>query len=174
METTRCPACGSTWIIRGKLAGPRGEFVLFEPNRVPQLPWRVGVPLRGHQGALALCCASCGHTWATLNPDQLRSYIETYGDELAKQQFAFARAGPIPPVPDRPEAREAAARALEIDALMAENRQPEATRLFRETARCTWDQAIDSVRGWCDLTWPEKLALFGWVGKEKTPDDELA
>jgi hypothetical protein len=30
------------------------------------------------------CCLSCGHIWTNVDAEQLRSYIERYGDQYAK------------------------------------------------------------------------------------------
>jgi hypothetical protein len=60
---------------------------------------------------------------------------------------------------------------IQIDILMMEEKQPEATRLFRELTGKTWDQAIDSIRGWRDLKRAEKLALFGWCPKNTSKPD---
>ena len=45
--------------------------------------------------------------------------------------------------------------------------QLDATRRLRQLASCTWDDAIDAIRGWADLERVRKLALFGWRPKFK-------
>jgi hypothetical protein len=95
-------------------------------------------------------------------PEELRAYIKRYGNELIQQHVERIEAGPYHDLPDSSEARKAADGVFQIDSLIMEGKQPEATRLFRELTGKTWDQAIDSVRVWRDLKRAEKLAWFGW------------
>jgi hypothetical protein len=74
-------------------------------------------------------------------------------------------------LPVTPDAIEAAQKVAEIDALVL-LRQSEATRRYRDLAACTWDQAINDVRGWHNLKRAEKLARFGWVLKEPRRKDD--
>jgi hypothetical protein len=37
---------------------------------------------------------------------------------------------------------------------------------------CTWDEAIDAVRGWHNLKRAEKLARFGWCPKGAPEKDD--
>jgi hypothetical protein len=76
-------------------------------------------------------------------------------------------------VPDDPEAREAAERVAEIDALVLADRRPEATRRYREVTGTSWDDALAALRGWHDLERTNKLALCGWCPKEPYRIDKL-
>ncbi len=79
--------------------------------------------------------------------------------------------GPGHDLPDVPEAREAAAKVAALDALIGADKQPEATRRYRELTGMSWDQAIDVMRHWRELKRAEKLAHFGWQPKGKpTPE----
>ena len=102
--------------------------------------------------------------------EELRAHIGRYGNELIQQHVKRIDAGPYHDLPDCSEARKAADGVIQIDILMMEEKQPEATRLFRELTGKTWDQAIDSIRGWRDLKRAEKLALFGWAPRTSKPD----
>ena len=61
---------------------------------------------------------------------------------------------------------EAGEKVAEIDALVLEGKLPQATRRCRELLAITWDQAIDAIRIWHNLTRPQKLARCGWQSKE--------
>ena len=105
-------------------------------------------------------------------PEELRAYIERYGNELIQQYVERIQAGPYHDLPDSSEARKAADGVLQIDSLIMEGRQPEATRLFRELTGKTWDQAIDSIGVWRDLKRAEKLARCGWCLNDTAKPDQ--
>ncbi|AGA24610.1 hypothetical protein [Singulisphaera acidiphila] len=118
-------------------------------------------------------CLSCGHVWTSLAPDKLRSLIQSRGAELAKQHLASLDLGPAHDLPDVAEARDAAVKAAEIDALVLAYKQPEATRRYRQFTTTTWDEAIGTIRNWHHFKRREKLAMFGWHSKETSKADEL-
>jgi hypothetical protein len=169
MDARRCPVCASLAVVAGKLAVP-GEAAAgfyFVPVGTRGPTWRTGgvrLPQVLH------ACAACGHLWTSVGADVLREFLARHGTELAQQLLAAREHGPGHDLPDCPEARQAATHTAEIDALVLEGRQPEATRRYRELARVTWDQAVDTVRTWRDLGRAEKLALFGWRPKEPAGD----
>ncbi len=136
------------------------------------MPPGVGLSGAVHLHQPFLACLSCGHLWSKIAPAAVRQSIRTHGTELAKQVVEYLDSGPMHDLPDMPEAREAGQAVAEIDTLVWSGKTPEATRQYRELTHCTWDQAIDSVRHWVDLTRPQKLALFGWVVKDQKPTDE--
>lgn len=167
MEIQPCPKCkASTVVINGYVmpsgeAG-RGTSTCFVPCNARTFRRKVGVNLQYGFSA----CSSCGHLWTSLAPDELRVFIQTFGTKLARQHLQTLEAGPSHDLPDTPEAREAGTRVAEIDALVLQGKQPEATRRYRELMPTTWDKAIDAVRDWQDLERPQKLARFGWQPKE--------
>jgi hypothetical protein len=73
------------------------------------------------------------------------------GDELAKQDMELAGAEPGHSLPDMPQARGAAQGVAEIDALIRAEKRAEATRRYQDLTAATWNQAIDTIRGWRDL-----------------------
>jgi hypothetical protein len=170
VETERCPKCDAPTVIAGHLATPGegGANLCSVPRNTRFLRWKsgVGVPVS------FLSCSSCGHLWTSLAPEELRAFIEKYGEELAKQQLESFEAGPDHDLPDCPEAREAADGVAEIDALVRADRQGEATRRYRELTRTKWDEAVDAVRGWRHLKRDRKLAMLGWRPKGSHQDDD--
>jgi hypothetical protein len=168
MESDRCPKCGSPTVIAGHVTGSRSVPAdVFVPSDVRLLRLRQGVAL---DGATFRCCVSCGHLWAGLRPEDLRAFIEAYGDELAKQDVRPTDVGVDDGLPDLPEALGASRGVAEIDALIRAERRQEATRRYRDLTGGTWDQAIDAIRGWRDLTRDQKLVLFGWRPKGVSRD----
>jgi hypothetical protein len=166
MEAARCPRCNATTVIPGYVPSGEGVANSFVPYGT-----RASVALRGVKQTF-LACWSCGHVTTSVAPEELRAYIERYGNELSKQHVERIEAGPYHDLPDCSEARKAADGVIQIDSLIMVGRQPEATRLFRELTGKTWDQAIDSIRGWRDLKRAEKLALFGWCPKNSSKLDQ--
>jgi hypothetical protein len=162
MEAGRCPRCDATTVIPGYV--PSGEGVVAN-SFVPY-----GTRARGVKQTF-LACWSCGHVSMSVAPEELRAYIKRYGNELIQQHVERIEAGPYHDLPDSSEACKAADGVFQIDSLIMEGRQPEATRLFRELTRKTWDQAIDSIRVWRDLKRAEKLAWFGWSPKITSKPD---
>jgi len=75
-------------------------------------------------------------------------------------------AGPDHGVPDIPEAREAAERVSELDALVLVRQQGPATRWYREWTGCTWHNAHEVLGQWRRLKRAQKLALLGWAPNE--------
>jgi hypothetical protein len=75
--------------------------------------------------------------------------------------------GPDYDLPDSSFARVAAEKVREIDTLVLHEKHVEAIRRFHELTEFTWDQCLESMRGWRDLSRAKKLALFGWAPKQK-------
>jgi hypothetical protein len=117
-------------------------------------------------------CLSCGHLWSVLDPAALLAYIERTGDELAQQQLDELARGPFRDLPDTELAREVGTKIAEVDA-MARRGAPAAARKYREVQGVTWDQALHDTKNWHKLSRQEKLELFGWTSKKKTPVDDL-
>jgi hypothetical protein len=101
-----------------------------------------------------------------LPPEKLRTYVHDRGGMLAWDHLQSLELGPAHDLPDCPEARQAGERVAEIDGLVLNGRQPEATRRYRELLGVKWDRAIDDVRGWREHSRAEKLAKFGWAPKQ--------
>jgi len=159
MEACRCKICGNPTLVQGYLVGAEGNLGYgFTPAFSHS-----HVRLKAAFNA----CTSCGHIWASVAPEELRKAIDRHGRELAKQHLECSVSGPYRDVPDVPEARKAADGVAEIDTLMLAGNQLDATRRLRQLTSCTWDDAIEAVRGWVDLERVRKLALFGWRPKRK-------
>jgi hypothetical protein len=103
----------------------------------------------------------------SLSPDVLCNLIKTRGSVLARQQLDELQYGPDHGLPDSPLARLAAEKAREIDTLVLNEKHVDAIRRFHELTEFTWDQCLETMRGWRDLTRAKKLALFGWATKDK-------
>ena len=164
MTPWRCPNCQAMTVIPGHFTA--GEFVAlwFVPAQTPGN----GVSLK----CSFLCCWSCGHVWASVDPEKLRAHIEENGNELARERLRpFARE-PFHGLPDCPEAHEAADGVAEIDALVFEGKLIAAIRRYRELTHTPWGQAGDDVRGWHDFKRARKLAMFGWRSKDAIVDDK--
>lgn len=174
METTRCPKCGATSVIAGKLigSGAGGGVCGFRPIGTRPVRMITGVGL----AAEVLACSSCGLVWTQTEPAVLREFIQKYGTELGRQYFESVQSGSEHGVPDIPEARTAASRVSEIDALMLVGKHGPAARHYRAWTGCTWDEAHESLRKWHRLKRVQKLALLGWAPKEpcKTEQKGLA
>jgi hypothetical protein len=102
-----------------------------------------------------------------LSPEVLRDLIKTRGSELARQQLDLLQYGTDYDLPESSFARHAAEKSREIDALVLNEKHVEAIRRFHELTEFTWDQCLETMRVWRDLTRGKKLALFGWAPKEK-------
>jgi hypothetical protein len=107
-------------------------------------------------------------------PEELRTFIERHGKEVAKQHRDASELGSDHGLPNCHEASEAAQGASEIDALVLAGMQREASRRYRQLTRTTWDQAFKTVGGWHDLERSKKLALLGWCPKDKPQVGESA
>jgi hypothetical protein len=88
METNRCPNCGASTVTKGQFwdySHHRLGRLRFEPLGMRRFSFRwirgVGITEGAH------CCLSCGHVWASLKAEQLRSYIERYGNQYAKGEL---------------------------------------------------------------------------------------
>jgi hypothetical protein len=164
MEAERCPNCGDSKCFPVVARTSEGGYVTFAPMGTSAFP---GVSL-----ASSLCCLTCGHVWARLDPDQVRSAIGVHGSKLAKQYLKLIVDGPYHDLPEDPAAREAADRVFEIDGFMILFKDRDATRRYRDLTGKTWDQAIADIKRWHQLDRAEKLALLGWCPKEKTEAKE--
>ena len=171
MEPARCPHCGGSVVVPGFIVSSDGgaSAVRFVPRGSRYLRVSLGVNL--HQSLLA--CLTCGYLWSQLTPTELASFIAVEGGELLRQHLETLKSGPYHGLPDVPAARRAGEGVAAIDALMLDEKQPEATRRYRELTKTTWDHAIDAVRKWRDLKRAEKLALFGWHPKEESRDHPM-
>jgi hypothetical protein len=151
-------------IVASYVPTAHGHFA-FLPRGSRSLRMSAGVKLPPELHA----CTSCGHMWASLDPEKLREFVERYGDELARQQ-ADSYEGDFKGVPAG-----VVECVAEIDSLVSAGKSSEATRRFREFADSTWDRAVHALQGWRHLGREEKLAMFGYRPKELIPaDDELA
>jgi hypothetical protein len=169
MESWCCPKCNDSRVIPGHMRYglEGGTTVGYVPYGVSPFPVILTIPLSSG----FLCCFSCGHIWASLDPEKLRTHMRINGDELARQYLDFLEAGPYRDLPDVAEAHVAGDKVAEIDVLVLAGRRPEATRRFRDLSQVTWDQAIAALRNWRYLPRPQKLAMFGWTLKETSTSD---
>lgn len=170
MGAERCPRCNGETVVTGCPASPDGSTYspCFVPFHIKSRLWAAGVPLISSLGS----CASCGFVWASLDPEQLRACIAKHGTETLKQRLEEIESGRYRGLPDVPEARVAADKVAEIDALILAGKSHAAIRRFRELAGVIWDEAIAIVPGWEDLERGRKLALFGWSPEEKPKKDD--
>jgi len=171
MEVDRCPKCNGFAIVAGYVAasGGSGPAYVFVPHHVRLLRMKDGVQL---EGANFRCCPECGHVWASLNVKELRDFIEAYGDALLRQDIQPLGTVSSHDPSAKPEVEAAVRGVTEIDALMRAGNQAKATRRYRDLSACTWDQAIDTVRGWRDFDWNHKLSLFGSGKSDLFPDGQ--
>jgi hypothetical protein len=170
VEAIRCPQCGAMTVVSGRFVqSPLG----FVPSDTRFLLSQNGVALRCDT---VRACVSCGHVWnnMSLDPAGLRAFIRSHGGELAWQHLESLEFGPYRGLPDTPEARAAADQAAEIDSLVREGKQADATRRLRALRHTTWDDAINTLRRWRDLKREDKLALFGWRDKHGSNDEDAA
>jgi hypothetical protein len=168
VDATRCPTCKGLIIIPGRLgvAYQGNPGVDFVPDGIPVSSSRAGVEVRFS------ACLSCGHVWASLVPDKLRTCIQVQGDEFARQWLDFLERGPDRDLPDVPEARRASLGVAEIDALVLANQHPAATMRLRVLAGVTWDDSISAIRDWRSWNREQKLEVLGWVSKESSKDEK--
>jgi hypothetical protein len=84
METERCPNCGASTVTEGRFTIGSRDYGSshFEPAgmRLFSVRWTRGVAIA--EGVH--CCLSCGLIWTNVDAEQLRSYIERYGNQYAK------------------------------------------------------------------------------------------
>jgi hypothetical protein len=167
-DAARCPACGRSKLIEGQVvSASETTSLVFVPPGARLIRWMSGVPLPN----VFQYCLECGHLASRLAPEAVRTFLREYGTPLATEHLDALIAGPEHDVPDVPEARAAARGVAEINALIVDNRQPEATRRYRDLTGTTWDQAIDAIRHWRERTRPERLAMLGWMPVDKTPPE---
>ena len=164
MEAQSCPNCTASTVMAGCFAYAAqvdggGGFV---PGGMRGLRTSVGMFLP----ATFLYCLSCGHLWTNLAPKKVRRFIEKHGTSLVRQNYEAAVSGRYHGLPDVPEAREAADKVAEIDALVLAGKDGEAIRRYRDLTGITWDQALALVPGWHELDRARKLALCGWCPKD--------
>ena len=158
MTSVLCPSCRGAAVIVG-----HGSSRCFNPQvgRTPDV--NPGVVLQAPLSA----CLSCGHVWSTLDPARLRRFIESAGNELARQQLDEFDRGPCRDLPDTEIGRAIGAKVAAVDA-EARAGANGAVRKYREVSGVTWDEALRVAGDWPRLTREEKLALFGWAPKRKT------
>jgi hypothetical protein len=158
MESRPCPVCKGTTVIPDHV---RTDEILA-PRFIPCHSTGPGVSLTFS----FLSCCSCGHIWSSVDPKDLRSYIEEHGNELVRQQLEPYARDPFHGLPDCPDAHEAAKGVAEIDDLVFTGKTIEAIRRYRELTHTKWGQAGEDVRAWHNLKRVRKLAMFGWHSKE--------
>jgi hypothetical protein len=168
MDSICCPMCKASIIIPGRLgvAYQGNSVVNFVPGGMPVSSSLAGIEV------LFSACMACGHVWASLEPDKLRTCIQMQGDEMARQWLDSLERGLDRDLPDVPEARRAALRAAEIDALVLANQYPAATRRLRVLAGVTWDHSVSAIRDWRSWKREQKLEIFGWGSKESIKDEK--
>lgn len=169
MPEARCPACGESKSIAGTMPGPDSAEGRFVPANTGVLFNRTGVPMRCEPFR---ACMACGLVWATLDPVAIRAFIRAHGKELAGQWLDEIDHGPCRDLPDTEWGRRVGGSISELDAL-ARAGTSALVRRFREIRGVTWDVALKEAGRWPQMTREEKLEFFGWVGKEKTPKDDL-
>ena len=164
-----CPSCGASKSVSGSMGQVEGVEVRdFTPHRTRA---GGGLPV---VAAGFRACTSCGHLWGAVDAGELREYIRSRGDGLAREQLDDFDLGPLRGLPETDLAREVAAKVAEINALVCASRTSAATRRLRDLAGVTWDRAIELTRKWPGLPREEKLELFGWAAKKSGPADEFS
>ncbi len=168
----QCPLCKDSRIYPGSLVPnntdgdpnhPAGFGVCFIPRHVNTQRLKYGV----HLVNAAKACLSCGHIWTYVEPEKLRDFVRTYGNETAKQHYAELGFEPRRSTSLQNVPEDIRKKVLEIDSLALSLRTAEVTRRYRELAVCDWDTAVNVTRAWVNMTMSEKLAAFGWYGKQK-------
>jgi hypothetical protein len=175
METRCCPKCNAASIVPGGMVSRSGEgacVAVFAPVGMSRWRFAIGVGLARE----VFACLSCGFVWTSTDPAALRGFVKKHATELGRQFLDSLELGPAHGVPDIPEARAAAERASEIDALLMAGQHGPATRHYREWTACKWHDAHEALGKWSRLKREEKLALLGWASKEslKVKDSDLA
>jgi hypothetical protein len=160
MEAKHCPMCQASTVLVGSVYSEGGALA-FAPTGSHVPLWGLNFPLRWNT------CLSCGNVWTSVNVQGVRAAIEASGSELLKQQVERLDHGPHHDVPSVPGALKASERVAEIDDLFLAGKEVEATRRFHELTGCTWDETVDSLRGWRQFKRAKKLALFGWQTEKK-------
>jgi hypothetical protein len=164
MATHVCPICKSTTVFPG-------HFWSGDP-----LPsWFIPKHTNGAGVSLTvsfLCCCSCGHIWASVDPTVLRSCMLLHGSELIRERLQPFAVDPFYGLPDCPEAHEAAKGVAEIDELVLSGKIVEAIRRYRELTHTKWGQAGEEIRAWHNFKRARKLAMFGWHSKDEVADEK--
>ena len=167
-EPERCPHCGGTTLVNGEVRGDQ-HGVAFMPRHARPFWNPGGVAIERD----ARACLTCGHLWLHVNPAELRRFIQDRTGEIGRQFLNEIERGPYRDLPATTLARQIAEHVAEIDSLVRDGFHGKAVRRYREMRGVIWDQAINDLRNWANLTRPEKLALFGWIPKKKEPFDDL-
>ncbi len=165
-----CTRCGQRTVLRGAVIDPEaGIGNRFDPRDSRIFRKRTGVALSSQEFR---ACVSCGLVWSSLDPDRLRAFVLEYGEEVAKQEIDEFDRGPMRDLPDTALTRSIAAKVAELDAL-ARDRRVGVVGRYRDMKGVAWDVALAEAGQWRRLARAEKLALFGWIPKEKPLLDDL-
>lgn len=162
VEKPTCPACCSGVVVSGPVR--TGEYAGhgFVPRGLKG--WNTAyVPINPEFFA----CADCGMVWTNVVAGALPGFLERNLGPLGMECYRALRDGPGWDLPGHETAQAAARAVAEINDLMLRDRQPEATRKYRDLSGRTWDEASHAIFRWKKLTRAEKLALFGWEVKDK-------
>jgi hypothetical protein len=86
----KCPACGETAVVAGRIAGVADSLdfnaACFRPDHLRLLAFGSGIPLQ--RGLAFHACTACGHVWSRLDPARLRKLIVDSGSAALKAKLA--------------------------------------------------------------------------------------
>src|SRR5947208_3854466 len=108
MEAKSCPMCRESKVVSGSVTTLDRPLTVM-PNGTQGPTWGPGVPLTWN------ACLSCGFTWTSVSPQELRAFIATRGSELLRQHVSRLDHGWRYGLPDFLKCRFAAEKAAEID-----------------------------------------------------------
>jgi hypothetical protein len=168
MSDIRCPTCCGPKVVAGLMRCQENVASSFLPMSAGSAFPTKGIPVP-HS---FLACLGCGHLWSAIDPQRLRDFLGASGQELARQEIDEIDRGPGRDLPDTEWGRMVGGRISELDALAREGGTA-LLRRYRDMRGVTWDIAAKEARHWHRLPRAEKMALFGWVPKTKSPKDDL-
>ena len=92
MDTDHCEKCNSKAVVAGRFAMEGWGHPQFEPAdlRSFHFRWKQGVSCPGPFRA----CLAGGLVWTHLRPEDLRAFIDKYGNAFAKLDLVPFRKGP--------------------------------------------------------------------------------
>ncbi len=93
MDTEQCPKCDAKSVVAGRFSEMRGwRHQWFEPTGMRFFNFRLWVrglscpePFRA--------CLTCGLVWTHLQPEDLRTFIDKYGDTETKLKLSPSQKG---------------------------------------------------------------------------------
>ena len=89
MDRTPCPRCGDDKTVAGWTDGPENARS-FQPDGIHwlrHLLWHFGETTHVRLPERFRACLACGLALASLNPEELRNFIDNHGTEEARHKL---------------------------------------------------------------------------------------